>query len=101
MVAGLYQPLADGDLPIARHATRPNLSPAVVSEDKEQRTPGIRCSSASPKNDRRFARPGPLLPVGSAGHEAKRIAGYYLTSTLAPASSSFFLAASASALLMP
>jgi hypothetical protein len=37
MVAGLYQPLADGDTPIARHVTRPNLSPAVVSEDKEQR----------------------------------------------------------------
>ena len=38
LVAGLYQPLADGNA-VARIA-RPCLSSAVVSEDKEKRTRG-------------------------------------------------------------
>jgi len=59
MVAGLYQPLADGDLPIARHATRPNLSPAVVSEDKEQRARRnpLFFGLAKPKNQKTIGHP--------------------------------------------
>src|SRR5690349_25173188 len=122
MVAGHYQPLADGDaieLPTPCVA-RPNLSSAVESEDKDKQSqvgPGLRFSSApcgiaclrplQPKRSGRCPdRTTFALPrTASRRHLRRRLVERcarlrHFTSTFAPASSSFFFAASASALLM-
>ena len=112
MVAGHYQPLADSGSAITLHIARPNLSSAVGSEDKESKL--VEGWLLPVSRSRRFACLQPLDATAAPTHDglghrsaacplkrpdaANRV---YLISTLAPASSSFFFAASASALLMP
>src|SRR5688500_12354153 len=72
---------------------RPDPSPAVASEDKSKTPQGLGFGIWAPGSRR-----GTRLPWGDL---APLQAWRYLTSTFAPASSSFFLIASASALLVP
>src|SRR5437868_1039763 len=85
LVARPYEPLAD-----SRAGTHGPTKPVLCSRFREHIEAGRGFDLASASLERTRAKPAPLNEKRS-----------YLTSTLAPASSSFFLTASASALLMP
>src|SRR4051812_24570584 len=117
LVAGRYQPLAD-DVTIAGDI-RPNLSSAVDSEDKGNRTHGkfdflrlrrrysvsICVRRRPPPNyrfcDRKSSGSARNFRVTYSAKSRGLLFAVYLPSTFPPASSSFFLAASASAFGMP